>query len=184
MKLERFFGILKDRFLGRKANARVDELVFRLIQYFNCKIQDLLIKQIKGKTTDLSHLINVSHTLSQQIRSTQIDQINSTTWSILSSNSSTSYIIKRNTTISSPHACQANCRQCGACVHMYVCSCPQNMFGKFCKHIHAVHTQFNRQDDPIIVSEPFQYFEHFQSTYSNLNPHLRNTIRIKWSKLS
>ncbi len=158
MKLERFFGVLKDRFLSRKSNARVDELIYRLIQYFNFKIQDLLIKQVKGKTTDSAHLFNISHSRALQINSAQIQRINSNTWSVPSVNSSSTYIIKRNSIISS-HTCEANCRHCGVCDHMYLCSCPQNMFGKMCKHIHAVHQQFNLLDEPMIVSEPFQYFE-------------------------
>ncbi len=163
MKLERFFGILKDRFLERKANARVDELIYRLIQYFNWKTQDLLIKQLKGKCTDSSQQINISHSRSNQIHSSQIQNLNSTTWLVQSTNSNSSYIVKRSSPSAEQHCCEAKCKQCGVCIHMYICSCPQNIFGKICKHIHAVHKLFNKHDDPILVTEPFQYLEDFTS---------------------
>ena len=38
--------------------------------------------------------------------------------------------------------CRLNCRSCGTCVHMYICSCVDNaVHFTMCKHAHLVHLQ-------------------------------------------
>ena len=166
MKLERFFGIFKERFLGRKANARVDELIFRLIQYSKYKLQDLLLKQTKGKTTDLIHKNNQIHTRSTQIPSADIQRLGPTTWSVFGSTSNSKYIIKRTSQFPCPQPCSAGCTKCGTCIHMYLCSCPHNVFGNMCKHIHAVHSQCTLDNETTISSASCSYFAHFPQDHA------------------
>ena len=44
--------------------------------------------------------------------------------------------------------CQLRCPSCGACVHMYVCSCVDHaVHYTVCKHTHLVHLQRTENSD-------------------------------------
>lgn len=54
------------------------------------------------------------------------------------------------------HMCELKCRVCKICVHMFQCSCPDNVINyNICKHIHCVYKHFfdDTVQDPNIVPQ-------------------------------
>ena len=171
MRLERFFGTFKMRFLQRKANARLDELIFRLLQYLTNKMQELMVKEIRGKTTDVVTLIHKTHTLSLQIPVQNIQQISPNTWSVVASDSKSRYIVKSNSESTCDTNCPLSCKECNSFIHAYVCTCPNNTTRQnMCKHIHAVHQSFETIQQQLEPDLDFHYLSPIPANHLSLEP--------------
>ncbi len=150
------------RFLQRKANSRLDELIFKLLQYFNNKMQELMVKEIRGKSTDVLTLIHKTHAVSLQIPLQNIQQISRNTWSVVASDTNSKYIVKSNANSTCGSNCPVSCKLCNTCIHSYVCSCPNNVVRQnMCKHIHAVHKAFKPVQPELEPDVDFHYISNF-----------------------
>ena len=134
MLVESFHRVLKDTYLERKQNRRVDHLLYKLLKIARDKAYEQLIKAEKGKITAKSreslkrHEKGVALTVSVK---------NKNIWEVLSSDvPGKSYIVQK--TSSEPCSCSLKCPLCGACVHTFSCTCMDFAIRGFvCAHIHA-----------------------------------------------
>ena len=141
MFAESFHRLLKIVYLEGKQNRRVDKLLNTLLRIARNLIYEQISKEEKGK---------MSHRLCEIVKrhKTAIEMVDSCTvlkesevdpqWKVQSQTNEASYyiIIQLCTNCS----CKLNCSHCGACIHMYSCSCiDYALHSTVCKHIHLVH---------------------------------------------
>lgn len=126
MFTESFHRLLKVVYLDGKQNRRVDTLLNTLLRIAQNMIYEQITKEEKGKLSHRKCEITKRH-------NTAVELVDSCTvvqksegdikWKVQSqSNKETYYTINQLHT-SCKTGCKLNCSQCGACIHMYSCSC-------------------------------------------------------------
>ncbi|CAI6359244.1 unnamed protein product [Macrosiphum euphorbiae] len=96
------------------------------------------IKISKQKRSSKILQIIASHNKSAHVKSDMILKVNSFTWMVNSqTDPKTKYTIEKNNLPCSD--CVLRCEYCEICVHMFKCSCMDNIiYLNICKHIHAI----------------------------------------------
>lgn len=139
MFVESFHRLLKTVYLHSKQNRRIDHLLHVLLRIARDMAFGQLIKIEKGKLTHRRCEINKRHQLAVNTKDTyNITDGEDNTWIVtLQVDEQRSYtVMKQNIQCS----CQLVCSHCGACIHMYTCSCiDATIHATVCKHAHMVH---------------------------------------------
>lgn len=138
MYLEAFHHVLKYNFLKGKRNQRVDRLVHGLMEYLRHKTFDRIIKLEKGKITGRLAQIQNRHDASRKLPDELVSEVDSSMWKVKSEIMDNEYTIEE-VTKTCPENCQLKCNECGICVHLFSCTCPDSLLQHtICKHVHLV----------------------------------------------
>ena len=121
----------------------MDKCLFTLMKYNRDKVIERLIKETKGKNTYVKNLIHQRHLnsidlITDGISEKEGDALKS--WNVPSATcKGKSYEVKLIGDRCNQPSCYLKCTECGACSHIYSCSCfdflPKNVP---CKHIHLI----------------------------------------------
>ena len=139
MYVEAFHKVIKYVYRNGKQNKRVDNLLHVLTVYVRDKAFDRLIKIHKGKSTGRITKIKDRHVKAQEVQSLYVvSQVCDNQWEVTASESNKNYIVVCDS-YSCDQKCSLTCKECGICVHMYSCTCPDALLNTtICKHIHLV----------------------------------------------
>jgi len=138
MFTESFHRLLKVVYLEGKQNRRVDTLLHTLLRIARNLIFEQLTKEEKGKLSHRKCEVTKRHkTAVELIDVCTVTHEEETVWKVQSqSNKNTEYTINQ---LSKTCSCKLGCSHCGACFHMYNCSCiDYALHSTVCKHIHLV----------------------------------------------
>lgn len=148
MFTESFHRLLKVVCLNGKQNRRVDTLMNALLRIARNLIYEQITKEEKGKLSHRKCEITKRH--KEAVKLIEICTVSQESevdleWKVQSqSNKGTYYTITKSPTCCN---CKLNCSQCGACNHMYNCSCiDYALHNTVCKHIHLVHMHISKTD--------------------------------------
>ena len=167
MYLEAFHHVLKYNFLKGKRNRRVDRLVHGLMEYLRHKSFDRIIKLEKGKITGRLAQIQKRHDSSRKLPDELVSEVDSSMWKVKSETMDNEYTIQE-VTKTCPEKCQLKCNECGICVHLFSCTCPDSLLQHtICKHVHLVVRQRSK-----LSSNPPDYSN--QTEYCNM--HMYNDL--------
>jgi len=139
MFVEAFHRLLKVVYLQSKQNRRVDKLLHILFRIARNIVYEQMLKVEKGKMTHRRCEIQKRHTSAVEMASTcTISPVNHDEWKVQSQvQSEVFYTVQR---LLETCSCKVKCRDCGACTHLYNCSCMDfAVHSTVCKHVHAVH---------------------------------------------
>ena len=138
MFVERFHRMLKEVYLEKKQNCRVDHLILKLWKISRDKAFEQLIKAEKGKNTVRQRESIKRHKQGESVKKEAVHKQDENFWNVQSaSNKQTVHHVRR---ISSGCSCLLNCPSCDACVHTFECSCADySIRGVLCSHIHSVN---------------------------------------------
>ena len=106
-------------------------------------IYEQVIKIQKGKMTHKRCEIQKRHVTAMEIFNTcSVKQINQEEFKVESqTQKDVFYVVQR---LLKACNCKLDCRSCGACTHMYNCSCMDSaIHSTVCKHVHIVHMIMN-----------------------------------------
>ena len=149
MFAESFHRLLKFVYLDGKQNRRVDTLLNTLLRIARNLIYEQITKEEKGKLSHRKCEITKRH--KEAVKLISICTVSQESkldleWKVQSqSNKETYYTISKSQTSCS---CKLNCSQCGACSHMYNCSCiDYALHNTVCKHIHLVQMHISPVDN-------------------------------------
>ena len=143
MFVESFHRLLKVVYLHSKQNRRVDKLLHILFRIARNMIYEQVIKIQKGKMTHRRCEIQKRHVTAMEIFNTcSVKQINQEEFKVESqTQKDVFYVVQR---LLKACNCKLDCRSCGACTHMYNCSCMDSaIHSTVCKHVHIVHMIMN-----------------------------------------
>ena len=142
MFVEAFHRKLKTVYFQKKQNRRVDRLVFTLLKISRDLIFEGLRKDEIGKRSHRKCEIRkrCQTAIERKRKGAKAAPVSENTWRSESSKSDgifyTVHLSKKSCD------CHLRCQTCGACVHMYVCSCIDcAVHYTVCKHAHLVHMQ-------------------------------------------
>lgn len=136
MYVENFHKQLKHITLEGISNKRVDELVAKLLQYVTKTAFDRLVKVQKGKASSRVQDIRARHRDSQALGVESVKKVDSKTWRVPSQTTKEEYLVEE---LMEQECCQLKCASCCVCVHMFSCSCTDQLLRQsICKHIHLV----------------------------------------------
>ena len=159
MFLESFHRTLKVVYLQHKHNRRVDFLLHILLKISRDKVFEQLIKLEKGKYTHRVSEINKHHKSISTLEplSENIQAIDDLSWNVSSArDGSITYVVK---IVKETCTCNLRCSMCGACVHMYTCTCiDSTLHATVCKHAHAIKTMTS---NPSIAFTPASQVDYF-----------------------
>ena len=166
MYVESFHNRLKTRYMQRRPNRRLDDLVNLLLEIeqddFNRWCRSVALNEVY---TSNSYNTENRHERGLKISDEQVFCIQEDTmWHIQSQSIKEKlYVVRRLTDICMDDHCMDGCHNlscCGLCMHLFHCSCLDR--SRLCKHIHkvqSIHMRFKRQDtsdEPITSSQPFK----------------------------
>jgi len=138
MFVESFHRLLKVVYLENKQNRRVDKLLHVLIKIARNLIYEQLRKTEKGKTTHRRCDIHRRHKAAVEASDNcNILEVSKNEFKIQSLSNDTFYSVY---VLKTSCDCKISCLGCGACMHMYDCSCMDfAIHYTVCKHIHLIH---------------------------------------------
>ena len=142
MFIESFHRLLKVVYLQSKQNRRIDDLLNTLCRIARDLVYEDIRKEEMGKMSHRKCEITKRHKRAIEMRkSCTIVQQSDMGWKVQSqTNKSEFYMLYR----SDPCSCKMSCTLCGACNHMYNCSCIDfALHDTVCKHIHLLHMYCN-----------------------------------------
>ena len=114
------------------------------------KAFERLIKTEKGKSSHRLCEINKRHKRAELMQ-VVIQTKSTNTWEVPSQTEDITYIVCR---INDVCTCKLSCRSCGACVHMYTCSCMDAILhATVCKHSHLVHMRTKPGHHPLTPAQ-------------------------------
>ena len=146
-------------YLRHKHNRRVDFLLHILLKISRDKVFEQLIKLEKGKYTHRVSEINKRHKSISTLEplSENIQAIDDLSWNVSSArDGSITYVVK---IVKETCTCNLRCSMCGACVHMYTCTCiDSTLHATVCKHAHAIKTMTS---NPSIAFTPASQVDYF-----------------------
>ena len=119
---------------------RVDVCLFTLMKFNRDKIYQRLIKETKGKNTYTKNLIHDRYLSNLRPYIDGVKEVDSKIWSVPSASCKfKSYSVSLLPDKCNQTSCCLKCTECGACSHIYKCTC-MNFLTKNvpCKHIHVV----------------------------------------------
>ena len=139
MFVESFHRTLKEIYLERKQNRRVDHLLSTLRKISRDKAYEQWIKAEKGKATQRQRDNNKRHKQAESIPAKSIIREDAGSWQVQSATEKNKvYLVKR--VGSSVCTCLLRCPLCAACTHSYKCTCLDYAVRNLvCCHIHAVN---------------------------------------------
>ena len=139
MFVESFHRTLKEIYLERKQNRRVDHLLSTLRKISRDKAYEQWIKAEKGKATQRQRDNNKRHKQAESIPAKSIIREDAGSWQVQSATEKNNvYLVKR--VGSSVCTCLLRCPLCAACTHSYKCTCLDYAVRNLvCCHIHAVN---------------------------------------------
>ena len=139
MFLESFHRTLKQVYLERKQNRRVDHLLHKLLKISRDKAYEQWIKAEKGKVTMRQRESSKRHRRAECIPKQAICEVQEGCWEVGSTTEEGKiHHVQRTSSESCP--CSLRCQACHACVHTFQCSCLDfAVRGLLCIHIHAVN---------------------------------------------
>ena len=140
MNLEAFHRLLKVVYLHQKKNRRVDTIIHVLLQISRDKAFERLTKLEKGKNSHRIGEINRRHRNAESMDIGCVQMISPNVWKVKAQSQGDSYYAVNRLMLESTCSCKLKCAHCGACIHMYSCTCIDNILhSTVCKHIHFVH---------------------------------------------
>ena len=142
MFIESFHRLLKVVYLQSKQNRRIDDLLNTLCRIARDLVYEDIRKEEMGKMSHRKYEITKRHKRALEMgKSCTIVQQSDMGWKVQSqTNKSEFYMLYR----SDPCNCKMSCTLCGACNHMYNCSCIDfALHDTACKHIHLLHMHCN-----------------------------------------
>ena len=135
--------ILISYFKG-KVNKRLDNCIFNLLKYVRVKTFDRLIKETRGKSTDRVNMIHDRHLRSLSLPVESVNCEEDDTRTVLEEDRRSSYKVCRIASACEERNCGLRFQECCACVHLYVCNCPDCLItSTIWKHIHLVNRCLN-----------------------------------------
>ena len=122
MFIESFHRTLKEVYLERKQNRRVDHLLFTLRKIARDKAYEQWIKAEKGKVTVGQRESSKRHKQAESMASDSVQRQDAEYWQVKSTadNSKVYHVRKTGT---SDCNCLLRCSLCSACVHVFECTC-------------------------------------------------------------
>ena len=144
MHIEAFHRLVKCVYFQQKQNRRIDCLLNVLLKLTRDKAFERLRKIEDSKLSYRQLEINKRHKRAESLSNDQI---------VLTSTSENVWLVNsqdKNYSISKKKGCSCplKCSHCGVCVHMYLCSCLDNLLHSIpCKHIHLLHMQLNSEKE-------------------------------------
>ncbi|XP_054719732.1 uncharacterized protein LOC129229449 [Uloborus diversus] len=126
---------------GRK--TRLDKFIYVLMKLIRDKMLDRLSNVLdEEKITMAVEAINTCHTMGLEIVPENITVLSDKIWLVRSENpDENAYVTVDNATCL--EHCNLKCIECDICVHMYSCTCLNNLINaNMCDHIHAVVWNF------------------------------------------
>ena len=175
MRLESFHRKLKVCYLQKKQNRRIDALLNVLMRIARDLVFESIIKQEKGKQTHAIHEIKKRHESAEEmaVKGMEANSAEEGVWTVSSeSDPNNVYYVKQ---IKDECSCKLSCVKCGACVHMFTCSCIDSaIHSTVCKHIHLLQITSNPQavststiPETVVTSDTAQlYVDVIESTSS------------------
>lgn len=158
MYLESVHKILKYYYLEGKKTRRLDKTIHAVMKLARDSLFNRIIKLSKNTSSLRIKHIQLAHNNSKTVTSAMITVLESNEWLVQScSISGQEYIVQKNKSSCNISNCELKCSRCEICVHIYKCSCMDNVI-KFniCKHIHAVSSYGQINDLPIASSSEEQ----------------------------
>ena len=138
MFVESFHRTLKEVYLERKQNRRVDHLLYKLRKISRDKAYEQWIKAEKGKATVRQRENMKRHKQAESVAAKALSGKDLDCWEVPSLNDQRKVHCVRRIS-SSQCACLLRCPSCMACVHTFDCTCLDYAIrGVVCTHIHAV----------------------------------------------
>lgn len=139
MFVESFHRTLKEVYLERKQNRRVDHLLSTLRKIARDKAYEQWIKAEKGKVTIRQRESTKRHRQAESMPSKLVSRQDAESWQVQSMNDQAKiYQVTR--VDSSVCKCLLRCSLCAACVHSFKCTCLDYAIRwVVCVHIHAVN---------------------------------------------
>ncbi|XP_069582362.1 uncharacterized protein [Ranitomeya imitator] len=151
MYLESFHRVFKHMYLEGKKIKRLDKCVSALMKFTRNKMFERLIRKPKKTPSHRLSQMQNSHIESLAISNSMIVvHSKNAVFEVQASDLKHSYVVTKEevTECSLKNVCPLTCSLCQICVHMYTCSCVDNLIkGNICKHIHAV-VRLGLTEDP------------------------------------
>ena len=139
MFLESFHRVLKEVYLEKKQNRRVDHLLYKLLKISRDKVYEQWIKAEKGKTTLRQRESNKRHKNAESMPREVICRVEENCWE-MPSTTDKGKMHRVRKTASEMCSCLLRCPTCDACVYSFECTCLDFAIrGLVCVHIHAVN---------------------------------------------
>lgn len=139
MHMEAFHKTIKYSYFEGRTVHRLDEAIYGLMQFIRDKKFERTIKKLKKREPRKCLEIEKSHKLAAEKKdSIIITCMEDKKWvSTSQGDASKTYIITQ--VCDGPPCCNLKCKICSVCLHMYHCSCPNNLIQiNICKHIHRL----------------------------------------------
>jgi len=192
MFTESFHRLLKVVYLEGKQNRRVDTLLNTLLRIARNLIYEQITKEEKGKLSHRKCEITKRHKEAVKIfHICTVSQEADLEWKVQSQSSKgTNYRITKSPTCCN---CKLNCSQCGACSHIYNCSCiDYALHNTVCKHIHLVqmhtsvsdHQMLNSRQDGAQDENTLQSSQNDTSTVSETFAELMDSAAVTETQAS
>lgn len=136
--LESMHSYLKNNYLDRKQNQRLDKLIRILFEMTHDRLFDHVIELIKGKTGHRFTDVGKRHRAGMELVEDGIEQKGTDMWLVTSQSShGVQYAVEKINSACSD--CRLRCRDCDACVHHYTCTWMNYMLHfHMCIYMHAV----------------------------------------------
>uniref|UniRef100_A0A914XFZ5 SWIM-type domain-containing protein n=1 Tax=Plectus sambesii TaxID=2011161 RepID=A0A914XFZ5_9BILA len=162
MHLESFHRTLKQRYLKRMCNRRVDYVMHVLITKVAPDFANQLDRAItmRGTSSTFQQRVKRDHGNAKYLLD-QADKIKEVEigrkWTVQSEAAEErQYEVEVKDNYEPDHNCLIRCQFCQVCPHRYVCGCPHFQFRCApmpCKHIHGVHTLFSASGRSVELDE-------------------------------
>ena len=138
--LEGFHRSFKYKYLGGKANKRVDKCVFSLLKFIRDKTFERAGKLTMAKPTKRQQNIYERRQASLKLSTDLVHKADDdSNYVVKSAGGKCEYnVIVINDTCNES-SCYLKCVDCGVCMHTFMCNCPDSLvLNNMCKHIHLV----------------------------------------------
>ncbi|KAJ8975913.1 hypothetical protein NQ317_007756 [Molorchus minor] len=168
MSLERMHGTLKYIYLKGQKVRRLDKAISAMMRMVRDKLFERIITLNKGKLTKkISELRKRHANIDTMLNSVILEVEQGKAWTISSSKGDDIYTIE---ILNKLCKCDLKCLECNACIHSYICSCPDSAVRwNMCKHVHFLCIYLQKQnllttietsenDNSLIIDEEYENF--------------------------
>ncbi|KAI5754976.1 hypothetical protein M8J77_013096 [Diaphorina citri] len=163
--VESFHRRLKNDYMLRKPNKRIDKLIELLLTIAS---DDLWKRKRNATFCTLPSIKSCAHEKSLEIPDSNITYLTDNVWEVKSSHPGQPHEIIKLTDDCNHDHCITKCTvpSCfNLCSHLYYCSCLD--VNPLCKHIHKLHS-FLTRGVPVAVNASVDNEEHLEPTFSNV----------------
>ena len=184
MFVESFHRTLKEVYLERKQNKRIDHLLSTLRKIARDKAYEQWIKAEKGKVTIRQRESTKRHKQAESMPSELVSRQDAESWQVQSMTDKTKiYYVRR--ADSSLCKCLLRCSLCAACVHSFTCTCLDYAIrGVVCVHIHAVNIAEPTEDPRDIASNEIDDKREELGNFIQVDKDLKNDKELEDLKRS